>query len=218
MQRSFSRGILHLLITWLPAVCLALSGCAATKVTQVWRDESYGPVKLKNVLVVALAEVPTVQREIENRFAKQFRDRGITVTEGFRVISDDQRNAPDAREVVAAKVRELGVDSVLIVQRDAGRIENEYIPGMTIIHGTGYGYGMGGGTAVIASSQPMAPTTQGYAHTDKFFGMQTQLYDAGTGKILWFVRTETRMSGPLQEEIKPYVAEVSARLFKERFF
>ncbi|NTW59106.1 MAG: hypothetical protein HGA43_08060 [Nitrospirae bacterium] len=201
----------------LPAVCLALSGCAATKVTQVWRDESYRPVKLKNVLVVALAEVPTVQREIESRFAKQFRDRGITVTEGFRIISNDQRNAPDSREVVAAKVRELGVDAVLIIERDSGRTEKEYIPGMTIVHGTGYGMG-GGGTAVVASSQPMAPTTQGYEHTNKFFGMQTQLYDAGTGKIIWFVRTETRMSGPLQEEIKPYVADVSARLFGERFF
>ncbi|NTW65625.1 MAG: hypothetical protein HGB21_04820 [Nitrospirae bacterium] len=208
---------MHPLIMLLPAVCLALSGCAATKVTQVWRDESYRPVKLKNVLVVALAEVPTVQREIESRFAKQFRDRGITVTEGFRIISNDQRNAPDSREVVAAKVRELGVDAVLIIERDSGRTEKEYIPGMTIVHGTGYGMG-GGGTAVVASSQPMAPTTQGYEHTNKFFGMQTQLYDAGTGKIIWFVRTETRMSGPLQEEIKPYVADVSARLFGERFF
>lgn len=218
MQRSFNRRVLNPLILLFPAACLALSGCAATKVTQVWRDEAYRPVKLKNVVVIALAEIPTVQREIESRFAKQFRDRGIAVTEGFKVITADQRNAPDARDVVAAKVRELGADSVLIIERDAGRTEKEYIPGMTIVHGTGYGYGMGGGTAVVASSQPMAPTTQGYEHTDKFFGMQTQLYDAGTGKIIWFMRTETRMNGPLQEEIKPYVAAVSAKLFGERFF
>ena len=217
MQRSFNRRVLNPLVVLLPALCLALSGCAATKVTQVWRDESYRPVKLKSVLVIALAEVPTVQREIESRFAKQFQDRGITVTEGFRILSADQRNAPDARDVVAAKVRELGVDSVLIIERDSGRTETAYIPGMTIVHGTGYGMG-GGGTAVVASSQPMAPTTQGYEHTNKFFGMQTQLYDAGTGKIIWFVRTETRVNGPLQEEIKPYVADVSARLFGERFF
>jgi hypothetical protein len=217
MQRSFNRRVVLPLVMLLPTVCIVLSGCAATKVTQVWRDESYRPVKLKSVLVIALAEVPTVQREIESRFAKQFQDHGITVTEGFRILSADQRNAPDARDVVAAKVRELGVDSVLIIERDSGRTEKQYIPGMTIVHGTGYGMG-GGGTAVVASSQPMAPTTQGYEHTNKFFGMQTQLYDAGTGKILWFVRTETRLNGPLQEEIKPYVADVSAKLFGERFF
>ena len=217
MQRSFNRWVLRPLVVLLPVVCLALSGCAATKVTQVWRDEGYRPVKLKSVLVIALAEIPTVQREIESRFAKQFQDRGITVTEGYRVITADQRNAPDARDVVAAKVRELGVDSVLIIERNSGRMETAYIPGMTIVHGSGYGMG-GGGTAVVASSQPMAPTTQGYEYTNKFFGMQTQLYDAGTGKIVWFMQTETRMSGPLQEEIKPYVAAVSARLFGERFF
>ena len=216
MQRSFNRRVLRPLVLLLPAVCLVLPGCASTQVTQVWRDESYRPVKLKNVLVIALAGIPTVQRDIESRFAKQFQDRGITVTEGFRVITADQRNAPDARDVVAAKVRELGADSVLIIERDSSRTEKEYISGMTIVHGTGYG--MGGGTAVAASSQPMAPTTQGYEHTDKFFGMQTQLYDAGTGKIIWFIRTETRVNGPLQEEIKPYVADVSARLFGERFF
>jgi hypothetical protein len=216
MQRSFNRRVLSQLILLLPAACLVLSGCAATQVMQVWRDEAYRPVKLKSVLVIALAEIPTVQREIESRFANQFRDRGITVTEGFRVITADQRNAPDARDVVAAKVRELGVDSVLIVERDSGRTKTEYIPGMTIVHGTGYG--MGGGTAVVASSQPMAPTTQGYEHTDKFLGLQTQLYDAGTGKIIWFMRTETKVKGAPQEQIKPYVAAVSARLFEERFF
>lgn len=217
MQRSFNRQVLNPLILLLPAVCLVLSGCATTQVMQVWRDEAYRPVKLKSVLVIALAEIPTVQRDIESRFAKQFQDRGITVTEGFRIITADQRNAPDARDVVAAKVRELGVDSVLIIERDSGRTETAYIPGMTIVHGTGYGM-YGGGTAVVASSQPMAPTTQGYEHTNKFFGLQTQLYDAGTGKIIWFIRTETRVNGPLQEQIKPYVADVSAKLFGERFF
>ena len=216
MRRSYRRGALNTLILLFPVVGLAVSGCAATQVKQVWLDEAYPQGKLQNVLVLAAAENSTVQREIESQFAKRFRERGIKVTEGFRVLPVDQLPAHDARDVVIAKVRELGVDSVLVIQRDSGRAENEYIPGMTIQSGFGY-YG-GAGVAVVASSAPTAPTTQGYSHTDKFFGMRTQLFDAGTEKIVWFMRTETKVDGPLQEQIKRYVSLVSQKLFKEKLF
>jgi hypothetical protein len=204
-------------ITLLLCLPLMSIGCAATQVRQVWRDDAYPQGKLQNVLVLALAGPPTVQREMESQFAKRLRERGIKVTEGFRALSPEQLASHDVREVVAAKMRELGVDSVLVVQRDSGRVENEYIPGMTIQSGFGYG-GWGGTSAVIASTAPPAPTTQGYAHTREFFGMQTRLFDAGTGKIVFFIRTETRVNGPLQEEIKPYVSLVSRKLFSEKLF
>jgi hypothetical protein len=214
MRRSYRKGVLNTLILLLPAVSLVVSGCASTQVKQVWQDESYPPGKLKNVLVLAAAGNPTVQREIESQFAKRFRERGIKVTEGFRVLPVDQLPAHDARGVVVAKMRELGVDSLLLIQRDSGRNEKEYIPGMTIQ--TGFGYY--GGAAVIASSAPTAPSTQGYSHTREFFGMRTLLFDTGTEKVVFFMRTETRVDGPLQEQIKPYVSLVSRKLFSEKLF
>ncbi len=217
MRKSFAKRALHALIVLVPLICLALAGCATTQVKQVWRDDTYPQGKLQNVLVIASAGNATVQRVIESQSAKRFRERGVKATEGFRVLSADKVSADETRNMVVAKMRELGVDSVLIVQRDAGRQENEYIPGMTIQTGFGYGYGAGV-SAVVASSAPTAPTTQGYGHTREFFGMRTQLFDAGTEKIIWFVRTETRVDGPLQEEVKPYVSLVARRLFSEKLF
>jgi hypothetical protein len=186
-------------------------GCSATQVKQAWIDEAYEGRKPENVLIIAMMGNPTVQREIESQFARRFRDRGIKSTEGFRIMPVDQLPGQDARDVVVAKVRELKVDAVLIVRPAVSRTTEENIPGMTLTRGIGYG-GVGT-TAVIASSAPTAPTTQAYSHDTKFLNMETQFYDAQNERLIWFLRTETRLDGPPQEGIEPYVSLVARKLF-----
>lgn len=205
-----NRNVLVTLLLFLPLMSI---GCAATQVKQAWVDETYQGGKPEKVLIIAMISTPTVQREIESQFAKRFRDRGITATEGFRILSVDQLSAHDARDVVVAKVREMMVDAVLIVRRAASRTTKEYIPGMTIEHG------MGGGTAaVVWSSAPTAPSTQAYSHETEFLNMEAQLYDARTERLIWFLQTETRLTGPPQEGIEPYVSLVSKKLFSAKPF
>jgi hypothetical protein len=205
-----NRNVLVTLLICLPLMSI---GCAATQVKQTWVDETYRGGKPEKVLIIAMISTPTVQREIESRFARRFRDRGITATEGFRIIPVEQLPAHDARDVVVAKVRELKVDAVLIVRRAVTRTTEDHIPGMTIAHG------MGGGTsAVVWSSAPTAPTTQAYSHDTEFLGMEAQLYDAQTEKLIWFLQTETRLTGPPQEGIEPYVSLVARKLFSAKPF
>ena len=71
---------------------------------------------------------------------------------------------------------------------------------------------------MIASSAPMNPTTQSYSHDTKFLGMEAQLYDAQTEKLIWFMQTETRLTGPAQEEIRPFVSLISRELFSGKLF
>ncbi len=85
-------------IILLPVALIVNSGCSTTKVKQAWSDEAYGGAKPENVLIIAMMNNPTVQREIESQFARRFRDRGIKATEGFRIMPDDQRPAQDARD------------------------------------------------------------------------------------------------------------------------
>jgi len=192
------------------------SGCSTTQVKQAWIDEAYGGGKPANVLIIAMMGNPTVQREIESQFARRFRDRGIKATEGFRIMPVDQLPARDARDVVVAKVREMKADAVLIVLPAVSRTTEANIPGMTLTRGIGYG-GVGT-TAVIASSAPTAPTTQAYSHNSEFLNMETQLYDAQTEKLIWFLQTETRLNGPPQESIAPYVSLVARKLFSSKPF
>ncbi len=205
-------------IILLLAALIVNSGCSTTKVKQAWSDEAYGGGKPENVLIIAMMNNPTVKREIESQFARRFKDRGIRATEGFRIMPADQLPAQDARDSVVAKVHELKVDAVLIVRPAVSRTTEETIPGMTLTRGIGYGYGGVGTTAVIASSAPTAPTTQAYSHNSEFLNMETQLYDAQTEKLIWFLQTETRLNGPPQEGIKPYVSLVAGKLFSSKPF
>ncbi len=190
-------------------------GCAATQVKNSWIDETYGGGKPEKVLIIAMMSTPTVQREIESQFARRFRDRGVDATEGFRIIPDPI-SEQNGRESVIAKIHEMKVDAVLIVRPAVSRSKEEYIPGMTLVRGIGYG-GVGT-TAVVASSEPMAPSTQSYSHDTKFLSMETQLYDAQTERLIWFLQTDTRLDGPPQEGIKPYISMVIKKLFTEKPF
>jgi len=192
------------------------SGCSTTQVKQAWSDEAYGGGKPENVLIIAMMGNPTVQREIESQFARRFRDRGIKATEGFRIIPEDQPPAQDPRDMVIAKVRELKADAVLIVRPAGSRATEENIPGMTLTRGIGYG-GVGV-SAVVASSAPPSPTTQAYSHKTEFLSMETQLYDAQTERLIWFLQTDTRLNGPPQEGIAPYVSLVARKLFSAKPF
>ncbi len=213
-RRDWRRAALSLLLL------ASLSGCAATQVQQVWRDDSYHGAKPQKLLVIAMVSNQTVRRTIESGFAKRFRDRGMSATESFRVIENNEIGSNEAREAVIAKIRELGIEALVLTQVAGVRKAEETIPGMTITRGVGLptgSYGAWGGyTAVVASFPgPTAPTTQGYAHERKFLALETRVFDVRTEDLIWAVRTETRLNGAPQEEIDPYVTLVVRKLFSE---
>ena len=197
---------------------LLAAGCAATKVQQIWRDDSLGAARPAKVLVIALVRNQTARRSIESEFAKRLRAKGMTAAESFREVPAEDLGSDAAREAVLGALQRDGADAVLVSRLIAVRREKETIPGMTITSGFGMpmgSYGAWGGySAVVASFPgPTAPTTQGYSHERKFLVMETQIFDVKSEKLVWAARTETRLTGPPQEEIVPYVSLVAKRLF-----
>ena len=211
------------LITILLCVLLVCIGCAATQVKQYSIDETYQGGKPKNVLVIAVVRQPTTRRMMESEFVKQFKKKGIGAVESFRALTTDTLAGDAAREGIVAAVKEQGIDAVLTVRSAGGRTEERNIPGMTITTGVGMPYASsgawGGYTTVMASfPEPSAPTTQGYSAEEKFLFLETQLYDVRTEKLIWSALSETRISGPPQEEINAFVSLMSKELFKAKPF
>jgi hypothetical protein len=204
------------------AFLIVLSGCAATKIKEVFQDDAYQGHP-KNVLVVAVASNITVRRTIESGFAKQLKNRGAGATESFRVLPEGTELSGDAgRDAIVAIIKERGIDAVLLTRVTGRRSDVRDIPGMTITTGFGYPYGSygawGGYSAVVYSSGPTSPTTQGYSHETKFLDIETHLFDTAAEKLIWAARTETRLSGTPQEEIKPYIDIITRELFQTNLF
>jgi hypothetical protein len=195
---------------------LVMAGCAATKVQRIWTDETSREVRLNSVLIVVLVREPSTRRMFESEFSKYFKNRGIKAIESFRDFEIETLYDKGSRDAILAKMKEMGSDAILLTRIVDRRTKEEIIPGMTITTGMGM---WGGSSAVVASFPgPSAPTTQGYSHEDTFLGLETNVFDAHTEKLLWSIRTETRVNGPPQGEIKPYVALVTDKLFNAKLF
>jgi len=208
--RAIKAGILLLLCF------LAMTGCAATKITQVWKDESYQEGSLKSVLVIVLVSNPTARMEFESDFAKRFKYRGIKSVEGFRSLEMETLTGKGSRDAIVAKMQDLGFDAVLVTRVVDRNTKVDIIPGMTITTGFGYGGAYVGASYVF--SGPSAPTTQGYSHEREFLGLETSLFSARTEKLIWSARSETRITTTAVEEIGPYVSVIAGKLLKEPFF
>ncbi len=220
-MRNWSSDVRSFLSQGMVLCFLMVAGCAATQVKQVWKDEAFQGVRLDNVLVIGILKNNTARREFESEFVKYFRSRGITATESFRVLSTDALEGDEAREAIVQKIKDLGINGVIITKVVGSRTSEETIPGMTITAGYGppYGsYGSWGSYAGVAYSfpGPTQPTTQGYSHVDKFLVIETQLFDVKGERLIWAVQSETRISGSPLSEIKPYISIVADRLFRDK--
>jgi hypothetical protein len=196
---------------------LVLTGCAATQVQQVWKDQNYQEGRLNNVFVIAMVYNDTARRMFESEFAKKLNGSGIKAVESFRSIEMETLKSAGLRDAAIAKIRELGCDALLLSRVVDSRTKEEIIPGMTITTG----FGMYGGAYVGASysfNQPAAPTTQSYSHEQKFMGIETSLFSARTEKLLWAARSETRIEKSAMEEIRPYVSLIGGKLLSENMF
>ena len=222
------RNLYHDIRSCLSGACIvlcfvAVTGCAATQVKQVWKDETFQGGRLDNVLVIGILKNNTARRTFESEFVKYFRYRGITAAESFRVLPTDALEGDETRDAIVQKIKELGINAVLLTKVVGNRTAEEIIPGMTITTGYGlpYGsYGAWGSYTSVAYSfpGPSAPTTQGYSHVQKFLVIETHLFDVRTGKLIWSAQSETRITDSPQEEIKPYVSVIADRLFREKLF
>jgi hypothetical protein len=197
---------------------LIAAGCAATQVKQVWTDQSYEKGSLKSVLIVALVYDQSTRRMFESEFAKYFKYRGINAIESFRDLEIKSLNQDALREAILEKMRENNSDTVLLTRVVDRRTKEDIIPGMTITSGIGRWGASASAAAVYSFPGPSAPTTQGYSHEETFLGIVTNVFDARTEKLIWSICTETRISSTPQEEIKPYVALVTKKLFRSKLF
>jgi len=99
-----------LAVTILPGVAVP----AETVLTDVWRDKDrlqHGP--LKKIAVFWISPVPQNRLFTENEFVRQLKARGITAMPAYVVIPPDRLVERDA---AMTKIRDLGVDAILIVR------------------------------------------------------------------------------------------------------
>ncbi|MFZ5525023.1 MAG: hypothetical protein ACOY9D_13225 [Pseudomonadota bacterium] len=175
---------------------MLVTACATTQLTSVWKDPTYQARPAK-AMVIGVAKNPLNRRLFEDEFVRQLKARGTEAIASYTVLADKQQ---DDQAAIAAKVKALGADTVLITRLVSKKTVQFYVPGTVYYpppyYGTWpdyYGYGY------------RYLYSPGYIAEDQYAVMETNLYETGSDKLIWAATSETVMNDSDQKLIKSYI-------------
>ena len=177
-------------LVYLLPVAMLLAACASTQLKAVWKDPGYHDRPAK-IMVIGIAKNPINRRLFEDEFVAQIKARGMDAIASYTVLPDKHQ---DDQEVIAAKVKESGVDTILITRLVSKKIVKTYVPATPYFppssapyfpppaYGSwmdyyGYGYNY--------------MYTPGYIAEDEYGVIESNLYDAKSDKLVWASSSET---------------------------
>lgn len=177
-------------------IAALVTSCATTQVNAIWKDPSYQSRPAK-IMVIGVAKNPLNRRLFEDEFIQQLKARGTEAIASYTVLSDRQQ---DDQAAIAAKVKELGADTVLITRLVGKKTVQVYVPGTVYYpppyYGTWpdyYGYGY----RYIYSP--------GYIAESEYAVIETNLYETKNDKLVWAASSETVISDSDKSLIKSYI-------------
>jgi hypothetical protein len=177
-------------------IAMLLTACATTQLNAVWKDPGY-QTRPARIMVVGVAKNPLNRRLFEDEFVQQLKARGTEAIASYTVLPDRQQ---DDHEAIAAKVKELGADAILITRLVSKKIVQTYVPATPYFPPPYYGswpdyYGYGYHYMY----------TPGYIAEDEYAVIETNLYEAKSDKLVWAASSETGINDSDQNLIQSYV-------------
>ncbi len=121
-----------------------LGGCATTNIVELWRNPSYQPTPLSNILVIGMQKDPLIRRIWEDSYVTEFGklDKSVTVTASYSVFPGGIPDTTGIKQLA----EEHKYDGVLMISRARVRETAYYVPGYYApawYWGPYYGYGWG---------------------------------------------------------------------------
>jgi hypothetical protein len=198
----------------LVSLFLIISSCATTTLKNVWRDGSYQG-KLNTVLVIGVIKKPGVKRFFEDEFAAQLKARGTDAIASYTVLpADTEIDKND----LAAKIKELDADGVLITRLVDRKTVETYVPGSSYSAYSHYAppayYNRGWDHYYRRSYDVIYEP--GYTVTNEVLVVETNLYEAPTEKLVWSALSETFQEGSSNALIRSFIKTMIENLSKEK--
>lgn len=183
-------------------VALVAAGCATTRIVETWKAPGLSAADLDFQHVVAIALMPEESRARIVEDALTAAATRTKVTPAYSIVSLEDR--ADVGRMRGA-LEEQGIDGAVVVRLVGVDEEQTYVPG-TVVPGGFYGYY---GRVGAVMYEP------GYVRTDKYYTVETSLYDVHSGKLLWSGISETLNPRDTDDLIEEIVAAARKKLREE---
>jgi len=195
---------------------LALAACGGgTKFAGTWTNPEYAKQEnVDDVLVVAISENATSRRMFESELASQLESQGIKAWPSTQ-FHPSVEQLPE--EKADALIAENGIEAVIVTRLlDVDR-QDVYVPPTTYVssyptygrpyYGSWYGYYS---TGYTVSHDP------GYSYEKVTVTLETNLYDAANGNIIWSGQSQTFDPGGVGDVIGPTAGLIVEELVTQR--
>ena len=199
----------------LPAMLLVAACGGGTKFAGTWTNPDYAEKQeVDDVLVLAIAENETNRRMFETELATALEKQGITAYPSTRYHPHAEQLSEEAAQ---ALIDENGIEAVIVTRLlDIDRTD-VYVPPTTYVssypsygrpyYGSYYGYYSYGYTV---AHDP------GYSYEKVTVTLETNLYDADNGEIIWSGQSNTFDPGSTQDLIGPTVQIIVEELVSRK--
>jgi len=173
--------------------CLMISACStSTRITGSWKDPAVDAStgESKSVLITALTRNIEVRTKLENALAAKAAERNIEAVQSSEVFTPDFFQVLPEREELIAQIKQTGVDAILTVSLIDTESETRYVRGNSRYAPMPVYNWYGGFYSYINYWHPIM-YEPGYYVTDKTYFLETNLYNAETGRLIWSAQSET---------------------------
>jgi hypothetical protein len=207
-ERAMKRPLFTLGIA---IACAAQISCAArTELSGVWKSDSSEALRMKQMLVIGIAENDVKRRSFEDGFVAALEEQGVDAVPSYRLLPDPEQLS---KESIQQAIRGHGFEGVLATRLVQVDEREKYIPPTTYVtpgySGRGlYGY-YGRGYEVV--HQP------GYTVHTTIVRLETHLYDASSAELVWAAHSDTLNPKSIDDGVGSVTEKLSKRLAADGF-
>lgn len=220
------------------AAALLLSGCYSTSLTSTWRSCEAPPEQFEKIAVVAMISSNTARTVVEDAMVRELRAYGLSAVSTVSNISHGSIPAQgyDAADTASMSRRfrdsidALGADGVIFVNVLDAKKQEHYVPGGTV-HYVQPVYGGFGLPWVYPlryypwahypyyryyTYQHVTVHSPGYYYETTDYYVETSLFDAETGRLLWVGQTVTSDPESVNREAPEFARVIVEGLMRDR--
>lgn len=194
-----------------------LIACAAPKNnTGVWVNPARTAGKTySNIFIVVMSADVQARAVVEADLEAGAKNRGLQAVKSIDLMPPNLKDAKmPEKEAIEAKLKESGSDAVLVssvLRKEEGV---RYSPGTTAYAPMNYSTWSGNFFGYYSHWSPTV-STPGYVSKDRTYFMETNLYDAKTGDIVWSVQSQIFNPESLAKFSKSYAQSLAKQLQEE---
>jgi len=196
----------------------AASCSSSTRITASWKnpDVSATPAnESHSVFIAALIRNMEVRTKLENALADAAAKRNIKAVKSTSVFPPDFYQKLPSKEQLMSHIKQANVDAILTVSLINKESETHYVPGSGYAYAPYPRFGWYGGFYPYYNYWYPFLYDPGYYVTEKTYFLETNLYNAENGNLIWSAQSQTVNPSSIDNFVKDYPKKLVQQMIKD---